>query len=81
MNPSALYLIIADEPASETNKAYSVGGHWPSVCDSKHIPGIVNGETSKNRPLVQGIALSQIAFCGRAMRAPTLRCAVLRHRH
>ena len=32
---------------------------------------IVNSAENKNYPLMQRIAISQIAFCGRAMRAPT----------
>ena len=33
--------------------------------------GLVNSVENKNYPLMQRIAISQIAFCGRAMRAPT----------
>ncbi len=32
---------------------------------------IANGAEDKSSPQVQRIMLSQIAFCGRAMRAPT----------
>ncbi len=52
-------------------KAYSAGaaiGRLPVTVNPNH--GMVVGAEEKNNP--QDSVLPQIAFCGRAMRAPTL---------
>ncbi len=49
------------------------GRPLPSARDSKRKPW--KGEecvADKKRPLMHGSVLSQITFCGRAMRAPTI---------
>ena len=52
----------------------------PSVTVSANY-GMVAGAEDRNNLLVERIVLSQIAFCGRAMRAPTVSSSVPSTRH
>ena len=52
----------------------------PSVTVSANY-GMVVGAEDRNNLLVERIVLSQIAFCGRAMRAPTVSSSVPSTRH